>query len=42
MSEEAQAPPQEDLNGYSLPIWIWGTAAFIAGYMMLQLQTYAA
>ena len=29
-------------SSYSLPIWIWGTAAFIAGYMMLQLQNFAA
>lgn len=40
---DAQAPAQEEeIKGYSLPIWIWGTAAFIAGYMMLQLQSFAA
>ena len=29
---------QQESAGYSLPIWVWGTTAFIAGYMMLQLQ----
>ena len=27
---------------YSLPLWIWGSALFIAGYMVLQMQTLAA
>lgn len=33
-----------ELNGnvYSLPIWIWGTTAFVAAYMMLQLQVFVA
>ena len=30
-----------DGTGYALPLWIWGTTAFVAAYMMLQLQTCA-